>query len=268
VPRLHKINIAQCCPRGECVALVARMCFRNKWFHLTASGPGVSCRDLERTRSFAASLRQSGEQRLWTAKYDNAPRCKLIPFAKSDKYDLQVREPREPAVWVAAVPVGAGPAGGARKGRGAGPGPRPRRRQHGGERDAERPRARPPRHRPAPRPGAPPAEAASQREASPANGRALLTGPQVPGALLGPSPAGGQGAEPGLPLGRAWIPARVQIFSNIFIYPVFELLLYSGLLSRRIRACPVDILNMRIISFDDAAGGYWQLGCLLPLQFN
>ena len=41
---------------------------------LPSSSDWTVSRDIERSRHFAKTLRQTGEQRLWTAKYDNAPR--------------------------------------------------------------------------------------------------------------------------------------------------------------------------------------------------
>lgn len=51
------------------------MSHRNKWFHKTYVGPRKSiCNEIEKTRDFANTLRMSSEQRLWTARYNNAPR--------------------------------------------------------------------------------------------------------------------------------------------------------------------------------------------------
>jgi len=49
--------------------------FRNKWFHKSAPDPRKSLSgEIERTRNFAKTLRPSDDQRLWTARYNNAPK--------------------------------------------------------------------------------------------------------------------------------------------------------------------------------------------------
>lgn len=44
--------------------------------------------DIERSRSFARTLRQSRENRWWTAKYNNAPRYFIVTFKRRGTIDI------------------------------------------------------------------------------------------------------------------------------------------------------------------------------------